>query len=39
MNHKTKIKLIQKLNEEELKNNINLSSSWHSKVKKLIILV
>jgi hypothetical protein len=32
MNHLTKVKHIQKLNEEELKRGIGISSSWHTKV-------
>jgi hypothetical protein len=36
MNNLTKIKLIQKLNEEELKRGIPLSGSWHMKVKNTV---
>jgi hypothetical protein len=32
MNHLTKVKMIQKLNEEELKRGINMNASWHTKV-------
>jgi hypothetical protein len=32
MNHLTKVKMIQKLNEEELKRGIDIKASWHTKV-------
>ena len=32
MHHLTKVKYIQKLNEEELRKGIKMSSSWHMKV-------
>lgn len=34
MNHLTKVKLIQKLNEEEIRKNIPTNASWHTKVNK-----
>jgi hypothetical protein len=30
----TKVKYIQKLNEEEMKKGIPMNASWHSKVNK-----
>jgi len=35
MNHLTKVKYIQKLNEEELKRGVPLNASWHTKVKSV----
>ena len=32
MNHLTKVRLIQNLNEQELRQGIKLSGSWHQKV-------
>lgn len=32
MNHLTKVKYIQKLNEEELKKGVAANASWHTKV-------
>jgi len=32
MNNLTKVKYIQKLNEEELRKNVPMSASWHTKV-------
>lgn len=39
MHHLTKVKLINKLNEEELKRGIKIDSSWHTKVNLIIIIV
>jgi len=32
MHHLTKVRLIQDLNEQELRHGIKLSGSWHQKV-------
>jgi hypothetical protein len=32
MNHLTKVKHINKLNEEELEKGINMNASWHQQV-------
>ena len=32
MNHLTKVKMIQKLNMEELKNGVPINASWHTRV-------
>ena len=32
MNHLTKVKNINKLNQEELERNIDINASWHQQV-------
>jgi hypothetical protein len=36
MHHLTKVKQINKLNEEELRRGISMDASWHTKVKIVI---
>jgi len=33
MNHLTKVKMIQNLNEEELRRGVPINASWHMKVR------
>jgi hypothetical protein len=37
MHHLTKVKQINKLNDEELKSNTSLSASWHQQVSLKVI--
>jgi hypothetical protein len=32
MHHLSKVRMINKLNEEEIKNNVDIKASWHQQV-------